>query len=90
MHARQPSAFVFRNPIVEASIRLPQRTLELACHFWHPIYLALCANAGGNVSLLRAHKLSWPVARGAGRVPIAIDLGTLVVTDKQREEGCAG
>jgi hypothetical protein len=53
----------------------PQRTLELACHLWYHIYLALCADADGNVSLLRAHKLSWAVAPGAGRVPIAIGLG---------------
>jgi hypothetical protein len=38
------------------------------------MYLALCADADGNLSLVRAYKLSRVVAPGAGLSPIGVGL----------------
>ena len=59
---------------------MAHRTLELACHLWYPIYLAPCADADGNVSLLRSDKLPEAVGTGAAQVPITVGLGALLVT----------
>jgi transposase len=53
----------------------PSAPWKLACHLWCPIFSAVC-RADGDVSLLRAHKLSWAIAPGARRVPVAVGLGT--------------
>jgi len=60
--------------------RVSQGTLEFACHLWYAFYFVLCADADGNVSLLRSDKLPEAVGTGAAQVPITVGLGALLVT----------
>ena len=60
---------------------------KLACHLWHPFYLALCADADADASLLRALKQSWAAAPAAQGECRSRSVQVLVVTDTRREEG---